>query len=186
MFEKCRHSLIISLAAPSSEAGLSQSPNHRVEMEKDAVASLPLTMILHPVALSHTAQAAPGTHRSLKKRGIKGIVATIGGLTYYFGHEIAELEAVFGHHGTQDFSDWLGGLGFQPHRAVNGNQVQSRNEKHVQHGHKKKKLLDLFRSKQTSREGSYLNRVRFSSRKSRELRVMQSWSSTKGCYGVRK
>lgn len=28
---------------------------------------------------------------------------------------------------------------------------------------------------------SYLNKVRFSSLKSRELRVMQSWSNTKGC-----
>lgn len=71
-------------------------------------------MILHPVALSHTAQAALSAHRSFKKT------------TYYFGHKIAEVEAVFGDHGTQDLCDWFGRFGFQPHGAVNGYQVQSR------------------------------------------------------------
>lgn len=47
-------------------------------------------------------------------------------MTYYFGHKIAEVEAVLGHHGTQDLSDWFGGFGFQAHRAVNGYQVQPR------------------------------------------------------------
>lgn len=43
------------------------------------------------------------------------------GTTYYFGHKFVEVEAVFGHHGTQDLSDWFGWFGFQPHRAVYGN-----------------------------------------------------------------
>lgn len=78
----------------------------------------PLTTILHPVAPSHTAQAALSAHWSFK------------GTTYYFGHKIAEVEAVFGHHGTQDLGDWFGRFGFQPHRAVNGYQVQSKSKEH--------------------------------------------------------
>lgn len=35
------------------------------------------------------------------------------------------MEAIFGHHGTQDLGDRFGRFGFQAHRAVNGNQVQS-------------------------------------------------------------
>ncbi|KAF3837043.1 hypothetical protein F7725_004507 [Dissostichus mawsoni] len=39
---------------------------------------------------------------------------------------IAEVEAIFGHHGTQDLSDGFGRFGLQTHGAVNGDQVQSR------------------------------------------------------------
>lgn len=35
------------------------------------------------------------------------------------------MEAIFGHHGTQDLGDRFGRFGFQAHGAVNGNQVQS-------------------------------------------------------------
>ena len=35
------------------------------------------------------------------------------------------MEAVFGHHGTQDLGDWFGRFGFEAHGAVNGDQVQS-------------------------------------------------------------
>lgn len=36
------------------------------------------------------------------------------------------MEAIFGHHGTQDLSDGFGRFGLQTHGAVNGDQVQSR------------------------------------------------------------
>lgn len=47
-------------------------------------------------------------------------------MTYYFDNKIAEVEAVLGHHGTQDLGDWFGRFGLQPHRAVDGHQVQSK------------------------------------------------------------
>lgn len=107
--------------APSSHGGLSQSANHCVEMEKGCGCLLPLTMILHPAAPSQTTQAALWTHRSLKN--IKTLQPQ--GVTYYFGHEFTEMEAIFGHHRTQDLSDRLRRFGFQTHRAVNRYQVQS-------------------------------------------------------------
>lgn len=78
-------------------------------------------MILHPVAQSHTTQAAVWTHGSFKR--IKALETT-----YYFGHKISKVETIFGHHGPQDLSDWLGRLGFQPHGAVNGHQIQPTSE----------------------------------------------------------
>lgn len=33
------------------------------------------------------------------------------GVTYYFGHQISEVEAVFGHHRAQDLGDWFGWFG---------------------------------------------------------------------------
>lgn len=85
-------------------------------------------MILHPVALPHTTRAALWTHRSFKRISALWPLGT----TYYFGHKIAEVETIFGHHGAQDLSDWLGRFGFQPHGAVNGNQVQSRSKHRAQ------------------------------------------------------
>ena len=54
------------------------------------------------------------------------------------------MEAVFGHHGSQDLSDGFGRLGFQPHGAVNGYQVQSRikSTSECQHWHE---ILVKFR-----------------------------------------
>lgn len=68
-----------------------------------------LTTLLHPGAASRAAQELK-RHRSV--------------VTYYFGHKITEVEAVFGHYRSQDLGDGLGRFGFQPHRAVNGDQVQ--------------------------------------------------------------
>lgn len=86
------------------------------------------------------------------------------------------MEAVFGHHRAQDLGDRLGGFGLQAHRSVNGNQVQSgRDDERVSNINTDDKQKDVMLMKPR-----YLNKVRFSSLRSREQRVMQSWSSTKG------
>lgn len=92
------------------------------------------------------------------------------------------MEAILGHHGAQDLSDRFGRFGFQPHRAVNRYQVQSRSEERAQVNIS----IDINRDTErtlrdrSKRDHSYLNKVRFSILKSRELRVRQSWSNTKG------
>lgn len=71
-----------------------------------------------PPSESHTAQE-PERHES--------IVATVG-TTYYFDYKITQIEAIFSHNRTEDLCDWFGWFGFQPHRAIDGYQVQSRSK----------------------------------------------------------
>lgn len=70
----------------------------------------------------------------------------VGG-TYYFGHQISEVEAVFGHHRAQDLGDRLGGFGLQAHRSVDGNQVQSGRDgertSNVNTGDKQKDVMSM-------------------------------------------
>lgn len=45
--------------------------------------------------------------------------------THNAGHQVREVQAVFGHDGPEDLRHRLGGLGLQAHRAVYRHQVQS-------------------------------------------------------------
>lgn len=92
------------------------------------------------------------------------------------------MEAVFGHHGTQDLGDWFGRFGFQPHRTVNGDQIQSKEKERVIVMVRKARNKKAESIKQWIQAGSEsnLNKVLFSILSSRELRVRQSWSNTKG------
>lgn len=118
-----------SPSAPSTEVWLSQRANHLAQMEKDAVASLPQSPHSTPwhCHALHRLLNTPSEHT----HGCRGTAPLQPlGATYYFGHKFPEVEAVFGHHGTQDLGDRFGGFGFQPHGAVNGDQVQSGYREH--------------------------------------------------------
>lgn len=47
--------------------------------------------------------------------------------TYYFGHQIVEVEAILRHDRAQHLSNGFGGFGLQAYGPINGYQVQPKN-----------------------------------------------------------
>lgn len=76
--------------------------------------------------------------------------------THYFGHKITEIQAVFGHHGTEDLCDWFRGLGFKTHGAVNRHQVQPKSKhtarvtEDAAEAERRQKLSESFIPKQST------------------------------------